>query len=307
MPEAPAAPAAAPGTPPAAVTPPVVTPPATPPAATPPAAPPADGGFKPWGEDWRTRYAGNDTAKLNVLTRYAGVENALDALFSARQRIDSGEVRTPLPANATPEQTTAWRKEHGIPEAPDGYLEKLPDGLVIGESDKEIVKDFVSKLHGVNADPRVVHAAIGWYNQFAEQQAATIGAADQAQKTETEDKLRSSWGNDYRANVNAVNNYISQLPQPAAEALLNARAPDGRAIMNIPEVVSWFAQQARTLNPLALVVPSGAPATGATVDARITEIEKMMRTTPKAYRADEKVQSEYRTLIDAREQMKQRA
>lgn len=266
----------------------------------------ADGGFKPWGHDWRQRYSGTDEKKLNMLSRYADPAKAFDALIAAQNRIAAGDVKNPLPENPTAEVLATWRKENGIPDAPEGYLEKLPNGLVIGDDDKEIVKDFLTSLHGANADPRVAHQALAWYNGFAEKQAAARAAADTTHTRETEDSLRATWGNEYHANINAVRNWVGTLPADAAAVVLNARGPDGRAIMNIPEVVSWFAQQAREINPVGTIVPAGTSAPGKAMESRIGEIEKMMRTDRKAYNKDEKVQAEYRQLIDAQSKMRAR-
>jgi hypothetical protein len=305
----PAPPAAAtpgPGTPDPANPPPnpgtVLTPdPAAPPNG---ADPPAAG---KWPDDWRQQYAGADAKKLGVLTRYTSPTAALDALFAAQQRISAGDLKKALPENATPEQVAAFRTENGIPDKPEGYLEKLPQGLVIGDEDKPLFAKFAEKLHAKNLPPATAHAAVEFYNELQEEQAAQAAEAETAAKAATEDKLRAEWGADYRANLNHITSFIEKAPEGVSEALLNARTPDGKAIFNIPEVLQWFASQARELDPMGTIVPSGGGAAGATIDTEIADIEKLMRTNRPEYNRDTKKQERYIQLLGAREKLKTRS
>lgn len=260
-----------------------------------------------WPDDWREKYSGTDDKKLGVLKRYASPSDALNALFAAQQRISSGDLKSKLPDNATAEQIAAYRVENGIPEKPEGYLEKLPNGLVIGDEDKPIFESFAKALHGINAPPSVAHAAIKWYEEFQENQAAEIGEADTVSRTQAEDKLRADWGADYRANINHINAFLAKAPPVVSEALQNARTPEGLAIFNIPEVMQWFAQTARELDPIGTIVPAGNGAPAANLEAEIADIEKFMRTNRAEYNRDEKKQARLRELYGAREKLKARS
>ena len=74
-----------------------------------------------WPDDWREQLAAGDEGLLKQLKRYASPANYAKAGFEAQQRLRAGQAKEPLPENPTPEQITAWRKDNGIPEAPDGY------------------------------------------------------------------------------------------------------------------------------------------------------------------------------------------
>lgn len=259
-----------------------------------------------WPDDWRQQYAGTDTKKLGVLSRYTSPSAALDALFAAQQRISAGELKKALPKDATPEQIAAYRTENGIPEKPEGYLEKLPQGLVIGDEDKPLFTKFAEKLHAKNLPPEAAHAAVEFYNELQEEQQAALVETDRATKASTEDKLRAEWGAEYRANLNHLNAFIDKAPEAVSEVLLSARTADGTAILNVPEVVQWFAQQARELDPIGTIVPNNGTATAATVDSEIAEIEKLMKTNRAEYNRDEKKQARLRELYSVREKLKAR-
>jgi hypothetical protein len=263
---------------------------AAPPPAAKPAGDPAASVAGKWPDDWRQQYAGTDAKKLGVLQRFASPTAALDAYFAASQRIAAGEVKKPLPENATPEQIAAYRAENGIPEKAEGYLEKLPQGLVIGDEDKPLFAKFAEKLHARNLPPAAAHAAVEFYNELQEEQQAEAAEAETAARAAAEDKLRADWGAEYRLNLNHVNAFIEKAPPVVAEALHNARTPEGLAIFNVPEVVQWIAQQARELDPISAIVPAGGGAPGKTIETEIADIEKVMKTDRTAYNRDDRLQ-----------------
>lgn len=261
---------------------------------------------KGWGDNWRQQYAGEDTKRLAQLERFASPKAVLDSLFSAQEKIRSGELRSPLPENATPEQVAAYRQQNGIPEKPEGYFEKLPDGLVIGDEDKPLFNSFAEGLHKLNADPKIAQYAVSWYNKLQEDQSAKLAEGDTTAKTATEDELRSEWGADYRANINHIQGFLAQAPEGVAGLIENARGADGKAILNDPNVIRWLASVARDLNPMGTIVPTGSTV-GKSLDDEIGEIESFMKTNRTEYRKDEKKQARLRDLYDARSRQQARA
>lgn len=273
------------------------------------AAAKADTGKKDlgWGETWRKDYAGADEKLLKRLERYASPKAAIDALVAAQNKINSGELKAPLAENATPEQLTAWRKENGIPEKAEGYLENLPQGLVIGDDDKPIFETFVKGLHDMNIDPKVAQYAVKWYNEFQEKTATDRIAADESLKVTTEDELRSEWGNDYRTNINSIHGLLDGAPAGVKDAVLNARTADGTPLVGTSTVARWLVNVAREINPVHSIMPGSGGNVGKSVNDEIASIEKMMREDRPAYNKDDKVQARYRELIDARDKLQSRS
>lgn len=262
---------------------------------------------KGWGDDWRKTYAGEDAKLLTRLERYQSPKAALDALISAQNKISSGELRKPLGENAPADEVAAYRAQNGIPEKPEGYFEKLPEGLVIGDEDKPMFTSFAQGLHALNADPKIAQYAVKWYNDLQEERVAKLAEGDGTHKTAVEDALRAEWGGDYRANMNHIQGFLSQAPQGVAEMLGNARGSDGRAIFNDPGVVRWLAQIAREANPVGIIVPAGGGNAGETIDTEIKGIEKTMRENRTAYNKDEAMQSRLRKLYEARDNLQKRS
>jgi hypothetical protein len=252
-----------------------------------------------WAEDWRTKLAGEKPDKQ--LERMASPKDVYNSWKALQSKLSSGELKSTLPKDAKPEDVAKWRTENGIPEKHTDY--KMPDGVVVGDADKPLIDLFLQDMHGKNASPEMVQTAVASYYKIQEQQAAAIAEADVSHKDEMENTLRAEWGAEYRGNVNAITSMLSTAPGGIKDKILSARMADGRAIMNDPDVLRWFATTSRELNPVATVVPSGGDQMGAITD-ELAGIEKLMGNRSSEYwkgpKADA-MQARYRTLVAARD------
>lgn len=261
-----------------------------------------------WPDDWRQRIAGEDPKVLKRMERFSDPGAVWKSYTAMEQKLSSGELKAAPPgADAKPEEIAAWRKDNGIPEKPEGYLDNLPDKLVVGDAEKPLVQVFAAAMHAQNAPPSVVHAAIKSYQQVQQSALADRADKDAQAQSSTEDELRTEWGADYRRNINAVVGWVRSTFGDAADMVLSARLPDGTPLASNPKTIRGMLANALELNPAATVVPGAGQSAGKGIDERIAEIDKMMKTDMKAYRADPKVRQEYRDLLDAKERMKGRA
>jgi hypothetical protein len=258
--------------------------------------------------DWRDQLAGEDAEFRKQLDRFTDPKAFARSYSEAQKKIRSGEIKTKLPDNPTPEQLAQYRKDNGLPEKPETYIEslKLPNGVVPGEADKPIINGFAEYAHGKNWSPDQFNQAVSWYYDNLDAQNASRAEEDATHKRASEDALREEWGADYRRNVNAVSNLMGTMPEEVKEELLAGRTASGRMIGNHPEIVKWLAAKALEVNPAATLLPAGQSNT-AGLNNRLGEIEAMMRTEPGKYWKDENIQKEYRDLISARDKMKDRA
>jgi hypothetical protein len=251
--------------------------------------------------NWRDAFAGEDDKFKSQLERYSTPEDLGKAFREQRATISSGNLSPKPDENATPEDLAAFRAANNIPAESSGYLENLPEGLVLGEDDKEIFENFAGAMHEMNVEPAVMHKVIDWYNGFAEDQQDAMAEMDNSHHQETEDALRTEWGNDYRANINLIGSLIeTTFGEENASAILNARDADGRAIMNIPGVLEGLASIQRKLNPVTQLAPRTGGTPQQTLDDEIADIEKLMRDDRDRYNKDEKTQARYRELLQIR-------
>lgn len=247
--------------------------------------------------------AGDDPDLAKFLGRYPTEAAALKAAKGLHADIRSGKYIKPLDESATDEEKAAYRKQLGVPEKPEGYLESLPNGLVVGEDDKPFVDVFLGKMHEAGAPPSLTGAALESYYQIVEEQAAAEAVQLDNAKVAGEEALREEWGKDYRRNLNALHSHLDTLPPRVKEAFTGGRGADGVPLGYDPEVMKWLASIALEANPLATVVPGAGANQASAIADEIASIETMMRVDRDAYNRDEKIQARYRELVAAREKL----
>lgn len=247
-----------------------------------------------WPDDWRTKAAGGDDKKLAHLARYASPAALADALLAAQNRIRSGDLKVAITKDSKPEEIAAYREAHGIPETADKYDLK---GLDIDEGEKKRVDMFLTKAHGVHMRPDQVRASLEAYTEIAASAREERLAMDTEAKAKAEDKLHADWGPEFRTNISLLTNFLDMGPQGLRDKILHGRLADGTPIGSSPEALQWLVGLARERNPSGVVVPSGASTENA-VSTRLEQIRKVMREDRKSYDRDEKMQAEYRQLVE---------
>lgn len=261
---------------------------------------------------WRLAMAGEDKAALKQLERYNSPADVWKKAKALEAKLSSGEFKRALADDASEEEKATWRKENGIPDKPEGYVEKLalPKGMVLGEADKPLAKEFAAAAADANLTPAQYSRMVAQYYALQDQVRAKQDDDDAAFHDEANERLREEWGADYKRNVNAVNNLVASMPSKLADRFLAGRTADGRKIGNDPEIIAWLSSISREINPAATLVPAGTSDAGKSVNDRIAEIETMMRDRGGDYYRGPKanaLQAEYRELITARDKMKAKA
>lgn len=259
--------------------------------------------------DWRKAIAGSDESASKLLERYATPDAFGKAHLEAVKKISAGEFAKPLPANATAEQVAAWRQANGIPEKPEAYFEKLPNGRVIGEADKAMFDEVAKELHGLNVQPAVIHKLVDWYYGMADKETATLAETDQREKQEFEDSLRQAWGNDYRANMNHLGNFMQGLSPELQKAFGEGFGGDGKKLMHNPAFVQWMASIAREFNPAGFVTPGGNENQMQSIDQELANLTKMSGNQHSDYWKGpmaEKHQARMRELLAAKDKLSKR-
>lgn len=259
--------------------------------------------------DWRAKLAGDDKDFAKQLGRYSDEASFGKAYRALQTKLSSGEFKKALPEGATAEEIATWRKENGLPDKAEGYIEKLelPKGLVIGEADKPIVAEFAAAALEGNVDPKQFNGMVGKYYEILDKQRAAQEDADAVFKTESEEALRADWqGPDFRRNLTAVNNLISGWPEGLAAKVLAGRDPDGRKLGDNPLFIKQLAALAVELNPTSTLVPAGTSDPGKSVADELESIRELRRNDPNKYEADKKLQARELELLDAQLKVQKR-
>lgn len=257
-----------------------------------------------WPTDWRDQIAGGDEKKMALLKRYSDPSAVANALASLRTRLDSGEFKKGLPANATETELADYRKENGIPEKPEGY--ELPKGIEVTDLDKPIIDGYLADAHKRNLSPAETQANISFFYQAREAMAAQMHEADVQRKAENEDILHQSWGPEFRGNIAGIKAFVeSQTSADFYAQLMTARMGNGNIVGNDATALSFLVGLMKEINPQGTLVPSGEASTKALTD-RIGELEKMQRENRKEYFRDDKYSTELKGLYEQRDRMSAR-
>jgi len=263
-----------------------------------------------WPSDWRQKLASDDPDAIKTLERIAAPTDLWKSYKSLREKLSSGEVKTKLPDNPTPEQIAEYRKSIGVPEKPEDYKIELPNGVVFGEADKPLVDSFKKVAHDANLDPKSVNQMLAWYTDNQQKVQAQIADKDEANRSKVEEQLRREWGPEYKTadgtngqNLNAIANLFADAPEGLFDSIVNSRDGNGGLLGDNPNVIKFFAHLGRELFPTATLIPMGADASKSTLD-RKADIEKMMAEKKSDYWKGPKaeaLQAEYREILGSLE------
>ena len=223
----------------------------------------------------RAAWAKGDEKALAWASRYSSNASVLDALKATQKKLSEGVAPIKLGETATPEEITAYRMAHGVPEAFTEYEIELPDGVELTAEGEGIFGQYLEAMHKEHASQAQVNAGLkSLLGQHVASEAAKE-AEDIERAANTKAQLRQEWGPEAPANYNGINNLIATAPGAIQAGLLDARMPDGQRLKDSPEAMRWLANLARETNPMPTVVPATGMSTVQTLDARIAELTAM--------------------------------
>jgi hypothetical protein len=262
--------------------------------------------FSSLPDTWRTDLVtaagieGDDaTALTNQLERVTDLGGLLGNYKSMQEKIRSGEISSGLPENPTEEQLTAWREANNVPLEATGYS---LEGIEFSDDQKEIFSAVMEASHGQNISQDALQAQISTFMSAQEKIVERQQQQDSIDAQQAAATLKEAWGGDYQTNINMVDALLARLPEDARESLKGARLADGRGVMNSPELLEFFAQQAREIMPGATVVPGAENQVTAIAD-EIKQIQQTMVDDPDKYWKDPAMQDRLEKLLEAQERM----
>jgi hypothetical protein len=273
-----------------------------------PGDPPANM-FADLGDTWRSDmlvqagFEGDDlVTRQTQMDRFIDIGTFAKSAFSAQDKIRAGEVSNGLPADPTEQQVTDWRVANDVPEAADAYNLALADGVVLGDADKAILDPILAAGHELNLNNTQAAALVGKFLEGRELEMQAQTQDDGVHEQQATASLREAWGSEYELNKNMVTGFVKGLPDSVREMFESARFPDGRAIFNSPEIMVFFADKARQLNPASTVVPNSNNPVG-DIDAELKSLEKLMG--EDEWSKNIEGQQRFQLLVDAKNAMKE--
>lgn len=255
-------------------------------------------------ENWRNQIAGDDEKRLAQLERFPDVNKFGEAYFNAQEKIRTAQHKQELPDDASEEMVKEWREANGIPLEAKDYKIDYEEGVVVGEADQKFVDGFLETAHGLNLSPAQASTIVNSFFKSINEDVELASQADAEDMQSRENILRQDWAQDYQRNLGVLDNVWGRYGE-LGDLLKNARLPGGQTLQSHPGIVKMLVESELQINPAVTIVPNAGQTQSQTVDSRIAEIEKMMRVDRKGYDADQKVQEEYRNLLDTQERLRQ--
>ncbi len=201
----------------------------------------------------------------------------------------SGDVlrwaETPASPSASPEAPPRSAEpsyvENGYAE--DGY-ERIDHGYTIDPAfaNDPDTQNLAALFHNAGVEPELANWMLSAdaYEDHSHR--------DDGDRANAAAELRALWGPNYQANVERARQYLeNNFPTWATERLFRVRLPDGRALLNVPEVLVEILGMAKR-----------APVFTRTGNAMqdIKTVQSLMTSNRKAYFADPGVQALARDL-----------
>lgn len=260
-------------------------------------------------DDWREKWAGGDPKALSRLQRFPSPDAVFKSFRELETKLSSGQFKTPLPENPTPEQIAEYRQANGIPNSPAEYKVELSDGLVIGESDKPLVDGILEAAHAANASPAMINAVLDEYYHMREEQIEADQIRAEQEKSTMISTLTAEWGADFKPNMRAVmNTLVTHLGQDQTDLLLTAKLADGSIVGNNIHIAKGLAALAKELNPAGTMVPNAGGDQVSAISDQIKEYEKKISTNITAWQhpSNKADRDQYSKLLEARDKLKAR-
>lgn len=276
-----------------------------------------------WPDDWRQKIAEHISAgdKDRYNKEIRRLENMSDptVAWSRFREMENtwasrNFIKVPPKENASEADIKEYHKALGVPDAAEDYFKdlKLQNGAVFGEADKPVLEWFAQTAHKAGVPKSAFEGIANEFLARQEQQAAELDEADEQFRITAERALKDEFGPAYRRKTNAIATLFDMAPggadvkneQALYSRLMGGRMADGKLIGNDPDMVKFLVALAMDRNP-AISVVEDSDIGGKGVDARISEIEKIMREDRPRY--NKEFAGEYAELLSTREKIRARA
>lgn len=232
-----------------------------------------------WRDDWREAAAGKDEAKAKWLARFASPESVIDAGWQANAKLKAGLLKpAALPENANEAEIASYRKAWGVPDKPEGYEVKPPDGIDFSEPEAESLNTFLADMHANHVPKPIVQKAAESYFKIRQAEEQQLYEAAVESTTNQLAEIRAEYGRDFARNTSLGNAHmVKTLGQEKAAALASLTLANGTKLGDHPDFVRLIVADALGSADDGMLVTSEVQSNGGkSIDDQIKEIRDLM-------------------------------
>jgi hypothetical protein len=166
---------------------------------------------------------------------------------------------------ATAEEVAAWRKAIGVPDKPDGYTVRLPEGVSVHE---ETLNAFRQKAHELGITPKQAEALVQFDIERYQSSQRRSHETSAAAKTEAEKALRSEWGPQFDTRLALTQRFVEQY---GGEGMIDELEVNGKA--NSPKLIRLLEKIATEYHERGLVRGESTAKRTEEIQARLAQIQ----------------------------------
>lgn len=222
------------------------------------------------GDDWRDQLAGDNVKFRKELDRFTDWRSYALSAQALKTRLSAGELRAPFPVKGTDAEKQAWRETAAYPDKPEALLEGLDKGekpIVIGEEDKPLALDYVTRLHAAGMPKEAAEIGMRFYFDNQAKVAGEMKAQDETEERDAISALTVEWGKDTKTNFTMNTSLLDLGPKAVAgkdgkitkasfkDRMMHARMGDGTMFGNDPDAMKWLNQIARQSGMSETMIP----------------------------------------------------
>ena len=166
--------------------------------------------------------------------------------------------------------------------------------------DLEMMEPVQEIAHKYNISNEALNELMGTYMGETDKIVDQMHTQDNMDAQEFTKLAKENWGPEYTVNMNRANNQINLLPEAVRDSFKQARMPDGRGIMNSPEIMAWLVNVDRAITPMD-PIKGGQEATLNDARQVVEKAKDRMRDDSVEWHKDKKAQAAYmqaQTMID---------
>ena len=217
--------------------------------------------------NWRDTVTDTDLRK--IADRFNTPADMAKAVLDLRKR-ESTSIRMPG-KDAKPEEVSAFYKALGVPEGPDGYQFKTPDGVEITDQDKAFQSEMAKIMHTSGIPKAAAERLVDGYNAFAQNMMKAAVEADTKFADQATATLKQEWGDDYNRNLAFAAKAAQELFGDTYDAVKQMEGKNGRFILDNPVFIKAFAKIGGEMAE-GTIGPRLDASEMATMDQRVSEL-----------------------------------
>lgn len=244
---------------------------------------------------WRDRYNGyaNEDEDFSKLTgRFTDEAAFVRNAVQGNDKLRAGELSNGLPTDPTDEQLAGWREANGVPVDGKYDLAGVENTRELSDVDREMMEPVMAVAHELNISQDALVKLMDTYMGETDKVVDQMHTQDNLDAQEFIRTAKEAWGADFTINMNRATNQLNMLPEAIRDSFKQARMPDGRGIMNSPEIMQWLVGVDRSLTPLD-PMKGGTESTLGDARSIIEKAKARMRDDSTGWHKDKDAQKEF--------------